>query len=49
MLKKVVFNMRFLIGLFILVTIIISSYITKEKVDTGKIKPVPPLQLLLIY
>ncbi|MES5894385.1 MULTISPECIES: peptide ABC transporter permease [Bacillus cereus group] len=41
MLKKVVFNIRFLIGLFILVTIIISSFITKEKVDAGKIKPVP--------
>ncbi|MBT2580769.1 hypothetical protein J7E43_25940 [Bacillus sp. ISL-8] len=37
MLKKVVFNIRFLVGLFILVTIIISSYITKEQVDAGKI------------
>ncbi|MGG0454755.1 peptide ABC transporter permease [Bacillus mycoides] len=44
MLKKVVFNIQFLIGLFILVTIIISSYITKEKVDAGKIKPVPAYQ-----
>ncbi|RWS44371.1 peptide ABC transporter permease [Bacillus mycoides] len=44
MLKKIVFNIRFLIGLFILVTIIISSYITKEKVDAGKIKPIPPYQ-----
>ncbi|MGN4423102.1 peptide ABC transporter permease [Bacillus cereus group sp. MYBK30-1] len=46
MLKKVVFNIRFLIGLFILVTIIISSYITKEKVDAGKIKPVPAFQYI---
>ncbi|EJQ43840.1 hypothetical protein IEE_03071 [Bacillus cereus BAG5X1-1] len=44
MLKKVVFNIRFLIGLFILVAIIISSFITKEKVDAGKIKPVPAYQ-----
>ncbi|OQR56174.1 peptide ABC transporter permease [Bacillus sp. CDB3] len=44
MLKKVICNTRFLIGLFILVTIIISSYITKEKVDAGKIKPIPPYQ-----
>ena len=46
MLKKVVFNMRFLIGLFILVIIIISSFITKEKVDAGKIKPVPAYQYI---
>ncbi|OOR09636.1 peptide ABC transporter permease [Bacillus cereus] len=46
MLKKVVFNIRFLIGLFIIVTIIISSYITKEKVDAGKIKPVPAYQYI---
>ncbi|MBJ8069391.1 MULTISPECIES: peptide ABC transporter permease [Bacillus cereus group] len=46
MLKKVVFNIRFLIGLFILVAIIISSFITKEKVDAGKIKPVPAYQYI---
>ncbi|MGE6598114.1 peptide ABC transporter permease [Bacillus proteolyticus] len=46
MLKKIVFNIRFLIGLFILVSIIISSYITKEKVDTGKIKPIPEYQYI---
>ena len=44
MFKKVLFNIQFLIGLFILVTIIISSYITKETVDAGKIKPVPAYQ-----
>lgn len=46
MLKKIVFNIRFLIGLLILVSIIISSYITKEKVDTGKIKPIPEYQYI---
>ncbi|HDR7794197.1 TPA: peptide ABC transporter permease [Bacillus luti] len=44
MLKKVFFNTRFLIGLLIIITIIISSYITKERVDAGKIKPVPAYQ-----
>ncbi|WP_170972650.1 hypothetical protein [Bacillus mycoides] len=48
MLKKVVFNIRFLVGLFILVTIIISSYITKEQVDAGKIKPVPAYQYVTV-
>ncbi|MGR3778116.1 peptide ABC transporter permease [Bacillus paramycoides] len=46
MFKKVVFNIRFLIGLLILVTIIVASYITKEKMDSGKIQPVPAFQYI---
>ncbi|WP_242272363.1 peptide ABC transporter permease [Bacillus cereus group sp. BfR-BA-01310] len=46
MFKKVVFNIRFLIGLFILVTIIVASYITKEKMDSGKIQPGPAFQYI---